>query len=45
MESMKQMGTESETFEARGPSMLSSLRGLPAGPGDCDQCEQAKVIK
>jgi hypothetical protein len=39
------MRTESETFEARGPSMLLSLREFRAGLGDRDRCVQAKVKK
>jgi hypothetical protein len=39
------MRTESEIFEARGPSMLLSLRELRVGLGDRDRCEQAKDIK
>jgi hypothetical protein len=39
------MKTEPETFEARGPSMLLSLRQIRVGPGGRDRCEQAKVIK
>jgi hypothetical protein len=39
------MSTEPETFEARGPSMLLSLREFRVRLGDRDRCEQAKVIK
>ena len=39
------MKTESETFEARGPSMLLPLRQFRVGPGGHDRREQGKVIK